>query len=119
VDDIGAYDLAAIGPALEHDPIFPDRANISLARIVSRAQIDLKVWERGVGLTLACGSAACAALVAAARRGLTGRRATVSLPGGDLDILWRESDGMVVMTGPVAFEFETRLDPALFADVAA
>jgi diaminopimelate epimerase len=119
VEDFGAYDLAAIGPALEHDPIFPDRANISLARIVSRAQIDLKVWERGVGLTLACGSAACAALVAAARRGLTGRSARVSLPGGDLDILWRESDGMVVMTGPVAFEFETRLDPALFADIAA
>ena len=81
--------------------------------------IELKVWERGVGLTRACGSAACAALVAAARRGLTGRSARVSLPGGDLDILWRESDGMVVMTGPVAFEFETRLDPALFADIAA
>jgi diaminopimelate epimerase len=119
VDDIGAYDLAAIGPALEHDPIFPERANISLARVVARDHIELKVWERGAGLTLACGSGACAALVAAARRGLTGRRATVSLPGGDLDILWRESDGMVVMEGPVAFEFETRLDPALFADVAA
>ncbi len=119
VDDIGAYDLAAIGPALEHDPIFPERANISLAHVVAGDHIELKVWERGVGLTRACGSAACAALVAAARRGLTGRSARVSLPGGDLDILWRESDGMVVMTGPVAFEFETRLDPALFADIAA
>jgi diaminopimelate epimerase len=119
VEDIGAYDLAAIGAALEHDPIFPERANISLAHVVSRDHIDLKVWERGVGLTRACGSAACAALVAAARRGLTGQSARVSLPGGDLDILWRESDGMVVMTGPVAFEFETRLDPALFADIAA
>jgi len=119
VDDIGAYDLATLGPVLEHDPIFPERANISLARIVARDHVELKVWERGAGLTLACGSGACAALVAAARRGLTGRRATVSLPGGDLDILWRESDGVVVMEGPVALEFETRLDPALFADAAA
>ncbi len=119
VDDIGAYDLATIGPALEHDPMFPERANISLARIEARDRIELKVWERGVGLTQACGSAACAALVAAARRGLTDRRARVMLPGGDLDIWWRESDGVVVMEGPVAFEFETRLDPALFADIAA
>lgn len=119
VDDLGAYDLAEIGPVLEHDPVFPDRANISLARVASNDRIQLKVWERGVGLTLACGSAACAALVAAARRGLTGRAAKVSLPGGDLEIAWRERDDMVVMTGPVAFEFETRLDPVLFTDVAA
>jgi diaminopimelate epimerase len=118
VEDIAALDLAAIGPALEHDPVFPERANISLARVAAPDHIELKVWERGVGLTRACGSAACAALVAAARRGLTGQRATVSLPGGDLDILWRDDD-MVVMTGPVAFEFEARLDPALFADIAA
>ncbi|PNG26696.1 diaminopimelate epimerase [Methylocella silvestris] len=119
VDDISAYDLAAIGPALEHDALFPERANISLARVVSPERIELKVWERGVGLTRACGSAACAALVAAARLGLAGRRATVALPGGELDIFWRESDDMVIMTGPVEFEFETRLDPAIFADVAA
>lgn len=119
VEDFDAYDLAVIGPALEHDPIFPERANISLARIVSRDHIELKVWERGAGLTRACGSAACAALVAAARKNLTGRRATVSLPGGDLDIVWRESDDMVVMAGPVEFEFETELDPGLFADAAA
>jgi diaminopimelate epimerase len=119
VENFAAYDLAVIGPALEHDPIFPERANISLARIVSRDHIELKVWERGAGLTRACGSAACAALVAAARKNLTGRRATVSLPGGDLDIVWRESDDMVVMAGPVEFEFETELDPGLFADAAA
>ncbi|MEJ0093526.1 MAG: diaminopimelate epimerase [Methylocella sp.] len=119
VDDIEAYDLAAIGPALEHDPIFPDRANISLAHIVSRDHIELKVWERGAGLTRACGSAACAALVAAARKNLTGRHATVTLPGGDLAIEWRASDDMVIMTGPVELEFETRLDPVLFADIAA
>jgi diaminopimelate epimerase len=119
VDDTDAYDLGKIGPLLENHPIFPERANISLAHVASRAHIALKVWERGAGLTLACGSAACAALVAAARKGLTGQHAVVSLPGGDLDIEWRESDGHVTMTGPVAFEFETRLDPNLFKDIAA
>ncbi|MGH6830051.1 MAG: diaminopimelate epimerase, partial [Methylocella sp.] len=114
VDDIEAYDLARIGPLLENHPIFPERANISLAHVTSRAHIALKVWERAAGLTRACGSAACAALVAAARKGLTGRHAIVSLPGGDLDIEWRERDGHVTMTGPVEFEFETRLDPSLF-----
>jgi diaminopimelate epimerase len=119
VDDIEAFDLSKIGPLLENHPIFPERANISLAHVTSHAHIALKVWERGVGLTRACGSAACAALVAAARKGLTGHSAIVSLPGGDLDIEWRESDGHVLMTGPVEFEFETRLDPALFKDIAA
>jgi diaminopimelate epimerase len=119
VDEIEAYDLARFGPLLENHPIFPERANISLAHVASRAHIALKVWERGAGLTRACGSAACAALVAAARKGLTGRSAIVSLPGGDLDIEWRESDGHVLMTGPVEFEFETRLDPVLFEDIAA
>lgn len=119
VEDVEAYDLSKIGPLLENHPIFPERANISLAHVISPEHIRLKVWERGVGLTRACGSAACAALVAASRKGLTGRHATVSLPGGDLDILWRESDGHVLMTGPVEFEFETRLDPILFKDIAA
>jgi diaminopimelate epimerase len=119
VDDIDAYDLEKIGPLLENHPIFPERANISLAHVTSREHIILKVWERGVGLTQACGSAACATLVAAARKDLTGRRAIVSLPGGDLDIEWRESDGKVMMTGPVEFEFEARLDPDLFKDIAA
>lgn len=119
VEDIESYDLAKIGPLLENHPIFPERANISLARVISPEHIALKVWERGTGLTRACGSAACAALVAAARKGLTGRSATVTLPGGDLQIEWRESDGRVLMTGPVEFEFETRLDPHLFKDIAA
>ena len=83
------------------------------------ARTSPKSLERGTGLTRACGSAACAALVAAARNGLTDHRAIVSLPGGDLDIEWRESDGSVAMTGPVEFEFETRLDPDLFKDIAA
>ncbi|HWX13633.1 MAG TPA: diaminopimelate epimerase [Methylocella sp.] len=119
VEDIEAYDLGKIGPLLENHPIFPARANISLAHVLSPEHIALKVWERGAGLTRACGSAACAALVAAARNGFTGRRAIVSLPGGDLDIAWLESNDHVAMTGPVEFEFETRLDPALFTDIAA
>jgi diaminopimelate epimerase len=119
VDDTEAYDLSKIGPLLENHPIFPESANISLAHVFSRARIALKVWERGAGLTRACGSAACAALVAAARKGLTGRSAIVNLPGGDLDVKWRESDGHVLMTGPVEFEFEMPLDPGLFKDIAA
>ena len=119
VDDIEAY------RSRKDRPLARKSSDLSRARQYfarpchSRAHIALKVWERGTGLTRACGSAACAALVAAVRKGLTARSATVSLPGGDLDIEWRESDGRVLMTGPVEFEFETRLDPALFKDVAA
>ncbi|MCW5696424.1 MAG: diaminopimelate epimerase [Bauldia sp.] len=109
VDDPDAYDLARIGPMLEHHPIFPEGANISLAAVTSRETIRLRVWERGAGLTLACGSAACATAVAAARTGRTGRTVTVSLPGGDLRIEWRESDGHVLMTGPWETESEGTL----------
>ncbi len=115
VDDVNAYDLGALGPALETDPIFPERANISLAQVASRAHIIVRTWERGAGLTKACGSAACAAVVAAARLDRTGRTVTVTLPGGDLRIEWRERDDHVLMTGPVAYEDEGRFDPALFA----
>jgi diaminopimelate epimerase len=118
VEDLEAYDLASIGPVLETDPLFPERANISLVRILGRDHIALKVWERGAGLTRACGSAACAALVAAVRKNLTDRAARVSLPGGDLFITWRD-DEHVVMEGPVELEFETELDPTLFEGVAA
>lgn len=116
VDDVDAHDLARFGPLLENHPIFPERANISLAHVVSRDHIVLKVWERGVGLTQACGTAACAALVAAARRGLTDRKARVTLPGGDLVVEWRESDDHVMMTGPVELEFEGAFDAELFED---
>jgi diaminopimelate epimerase len=116
VADVEAYDLARLGPLLEHHPIFPERANISLAHVVSRDHIVLKVWERGVGLTRACGSAACASVVAAARLDFTDRKARVTLPGGDLHIDWRTSDDHVLMTGPVELEFEATFDPALFAD---
>ncbi len=118
VADLDAHDLARLGPLLETHPMFPERANISLARVLAKDRIALAVWERGTGPTRACGSAACASLVAASRTGRTGRRATVSLPGGDLDIDWRSTDDVVVMTGPVAYEFETRLDPRLFAELS-
>ena len=109
VDDIEAVDLSTYGPELEHHPVFPERANISLAHVVSPEHIVLKVWERGVGLTRACGSAACAAAVSAARTGRTGRRVRVTLPGGDLLIDWRESDDHILMTGPAEHEFDGTL----------
>jgi diaminopimelate epimerase len=117
VEDVNAYDLGRIGPLLECHPMFPDRANISLVQVVSRERLIIRTWERGAGLTLACGSAACASLVCAARTRRTGRSAAVTLPGGDLAIEWRQDDDHVLMTGPVAYEFESRFDPALFAAV--
>jgi diaminopimelate epimerase len=118
VDDVNAYDLGKSGPLLEHHPIFPERANITLAKVASREHIVIRTWERGAGLTKACGSAACAAAVAASRTRRTGRKVKVTLPGGDLHIHWRESDDHVLMTGPVEHEFEGRFDPALFAAAA-
>ena len=118
VKDVMAYDLSKIGPLLENHPIFPERANISLCAVQSKEHIVVRTWERGAGLTKACGSAACAAAVAAVRLRKANRKVTVTLPGGDLQIEWRESDDHVLMTGPVAFEFEGRFDPALFAAVA-
>jgi diaminopimelate epimerase len=118
VDDVDAYDLGKIGPLLESHPIFPDRANISLAHVVSREYLIVRTWERGAGLTRACGSAACAALVCASRIQRTDRKATVSLPGGTLGIEWREDDH-VLMTGPIEYEFEGRFDPAMFETAEA
>lgn len=118
VDDIHAYDLARLGPLLENHPIFPERANITLAHIVDRDHIEMRTWERGAGLTRACGSAACATAVAAARLKRTGRVVQMTLPGGELTIEWRERDDHVLMTGPAAFEYEGRFDPALFAPAA-
>jgi diaminopimelate epimerase len=111
LDDVGSCPVAERGPALEHDPIFPERANIGFAQILAPDRIRLRVWERTAGLTLACGSGACAALVNAHRRGLTGRRATMLLDGGELVIEWRD-DGHVLMTGPVvtAYTGEIELD---------
>ena len=113
VDDAAAVDLARVGPAIETHPLFPARVNVSFAQRIASGKIRLRVWERGAGATRACGSAACATLVAAVRTGLADRDTTVSLPGGDLQIAWRETDGHVLMTGPTEFEFETKLDPVL------
>ena len=118
VDDVNAYDLGKIGPLLENHPIFPDRANISLAHVISRNHLTVRTWERGAGLTRACGSAACAAVACAIRIGRTDGQVTVTLPGGDLGIEWRE-DGHVLMTGPIEYEFEGRFDPALFETAGA
>src|SRR4051794_40099968 len=115
VEDVQAYDLQRFGPLLENHPVFPERANITLAHIVDREHITIRTWERGAGLTKACGSAACAAAVAAARLKRTNRSVTVTLPGGDLGIEWRERDDHVLMTGTATFEYEGRFDPALFA----
>ncbi len=104
VADVAAIDLATLGPQLEHDPLFPERANISVAQLVGPDRLRVRVWERGVGLTRACGTGACAAAAAAHRRGLTGRKVEVRLDGGPLAVEWRE-DGHMVMTGPVATSF--------------
>jgi diaminopimelate epimerase len=118
VDDVNAYDLGRFGPMLENHPIFPERANISLCAVTSRDHLIVRTWERGAGLTKACGSAACAAAVSAARTRRADRKVTVTLPGGDLLIEWRESDDHVLMTGPVEYEFEGRFDAKLFAGTA-
>ncbi len=115
VDDVAAVDVLGEGPGLETNALFPEKANISFAQVLAPDRIRLKVWERGVGATLACGSAACATLVAASRRGLSLREAAVELPGGELTIAWRRQDGHVLMTGPVAFEREIELAASIFA----
>jgi diaminopimelate epimerase len=113
VADVAALPLAELGPRLEHDALFPQRANIGFAQILAPDRIRLRVWERGAGLTLACGSGACAALVNAHRRGVTGRRATVVVDGGELEIEWLDN-GHVLMTGPVATSFIGEIDLAAY-----
>ena len=119
VEDVMAHDLAKLGPMLEHHPLFPERANISLVQVLSPDHLKVRTWERGAGLTQACGTAACAAAVAAARRELAGRKVKVTLPGGDLLIDWRESDGHILMTGPYALDFEGTLPGELFQTASA
>ena len=109
VDDAEALDLARLGPAVEHHPLFPERTNVEAAEILAPDRIRLRVWERGAGETLACGSGACATLVAAHRRGLTGRKADIVVNGGTLAIEWLPDDH-VLMTGPVATSFTGTLD---------
>jgi diaminopimelate epimerase len=114
VADAMEIDLAVLGPQLEHHKLLPERANIGIAQLLSPDRLRLRVWERGVGITRACGTGACAAAVAASRRGLTGRRVEIVLDAGALTIEWR-ADGHVVMTGPVATSFHGSFDLAQLA----
>lgn len=109
--DVWSYELDRFGPILENHPIFPEKANITIAKVTAADAMTVRTFERGVGLTRACGSAACAAAVSGARTRRTGRCVTVTVPGGDLLIDWREDDH-VVMTGPAEWEWSGRLDPA-------
>ena len=118
VPDSNSIDAAALGPRIEVERMFPEKANVTFAQVLARDDVRARVWERGVGLTLACGSAACATLVAASRLGLMERQGTVRLPGGDLLIEWRAADGHVLMTGPVEYEGAFVLDEALFEAAA-
>jgi len=115
VEQPDEYDLARVGPLLENHPLFPQRANISLARVTDTANITIRVWERGAGLTKACGTAACAVAVAAARKGLTGRLVTMELPGGLLEINWRKTDDHVLMSGPFSFDGAGEMGADLFS----
>lgn len=99
IDDVAAVDLPELGPALEHHPLFPERVNVHVVEIESSSALRMRTWERGSGITLACGTGACAVLVAAHLTGRAGRHATVRLPGGDLEIEWAENN-RVYMTGP-------------------
>lgn len=114
VDDAEAVDLERLGPPLEHHPAFPRRTNVEVVHLIGPDRIRMRVWERGVGITAACGTGACAAAIAAIRRGLTGRTVQVVLDGGLLSITWTD-DNRVLMSGPVATSFEGTLDPSLLA----
>ncbi len=112
VADAEAVELASLGPALEHHALFPERANIGVAQVLAPDRLRLRVWERGAGLTMACGTGACAAVVAGNRRGVLGRAVEIRLDGGSLAIVWRDDDH-VTMTGPVAVSFTGEIDASL------
>lgn len=113
VPDCGMVELERLGSEIEHDPLFPQRINVNIATVESRSTIRLRVWERGVGETRACGTGACASAIGAMRRGLVDRCVTVSLPGGDLRIEWTAA-GRIQMTGPATESFRGDFDPAMF-----
>lgn len=110
VPDAAAAPVAMLGPRIENLPLFPQRTNVEFAQVIDPGKIRMRVWERGVGITLACGTGACATAVSAIRKGLTGRKVELVLDGGSLFIEWRESDGHVLMTGPAALVFRGRVE---------
>lgn len=114
VPNCDAVPLDELGPIIEHDALFPRRINVNVATVTARDALRLRVWERGAGLTRACGTGACASAVSAMRRGLVDRRVSVTLPGGKLAIEWRE-DGQIIMSGPATESFRGSFDPAAFA----
>ena len=118
VEGVTISEVERLGAELEHHPLFPQRVNVSFAHLLTPDHIDLNVWERGAGRTRACGTAACATAVAAARTGRSPRTLRITLPGGDLTIAWRAEDGHVLMTGPVAHEFDGILTPDMLAGAA-
>jgi diaminopimelate epimerase len=109
VEDCDGVALDRLGPEIEHDPLFPQRINVNVATVTARDAIRLRVWERGVGLTRACGTGACATAIGAMRRGLVDRAVTVALPGGPLRIEWNQA-GRIIMTGPAAESFRGTFD---------
>ncbi|MCW1382820.1 diaminopimelate epimerase [Novosphingobium sp. KCTC 2891] len=111
VPDTHAVDLARLGPLIENDPLFPERINVNVASLIGPDHLALRVWERGAGLTRACGTGACATAIGAMRRKLTGRKVTVDLPGGPLVIEWT-AEGTILMTGPAATSFEGTFEDA-------
>jgi diaminopimelate epimerase len=115
VDDLDVVDLGRAGPMLENHPMFPERANVSFAKVVSRDHVILKVWERGAGLTKACGTAACATMAAGFRLKLIDAKCRVTLPGGDLFMAVNEDNGHILMTGPVEYEFEGTVPEGLLS----
>lgn len=118
VNDAASIDLAAVGPKIEHHPLFPARTNVEAVQVIDRGHLRMRVWERGAGITQACGTGACASVVAAARRGLAARDAVVTLDGGDLFISWRD-DGHVIMTGPAEETYRGVLDSRLSAGLTS
>ncbi len=113
VPDCDTVELDRLGPLIEHDPLFPQGINVNVATVVSRDRLRLRVWERGAGLTRACGTGACASAVAAMRRGLSDRAVTVALPGGDLRIAW-EADDRITMSGPASEAFRGSFESSEF-----
>ena len=113
VADCDAVELERLGPLIENDPLFPERVNVNVATVEDRQNIRLRVWERGAGLTRACGTGACATAITAMRRGLVDRNVSVHLPGGPLAIVWHNDDH-IIMTGPAAISFQGSFDPADF-----